>query len=174
MGLISEYVEWARGQTSPLGKLFAYGLPVAAVASIVAGVALNLVPGGSSSSPSQTAAQTRAAQPTATAPVVGLTPSPSPTIPAPPTATATVAAPATYTVVAGDNPTIIARKLGVPEAQQAAWVQQLLTLNNTTDRTIQVGQVLKLPPTTAAAPTTTSTSATRTTTAVASTATPVR
>ena len=52
----------------------------------------------------------------------------------------------TYTVVSGDSPNGIATKLGVPSAQQTQWVQQLLQMNNTTAATLQVGQVLQLPP----------------------------
>ena len=52
----------------------------------------------------------------------------------------------TYTVIAGDNPGAIAEKQGIPLAQRAAWIQQLLTLNNTTATTLQIGQVLRLPP----------------------------
>jgi len=52
----------------------------------------------------------------------------------------------TYTVVANDSPNGIAAKLGVPAAQQQAWVIQMLQLNNTTAQTLQIGQVLNLPP----------------------------
>ena len=52
----------------------------------------------------------------------------------------------TYTVVSGDSPNSIAAKLGVPAAQQQQWVVQMLQLNNTTAQTLQIGQVLNLPP----------------------------
>jgi LysM repeat protein len=52
----------------------------------------------------------------------------------------------TYTVVSGDNPTIIAEKVGVPAAQIAAWVDQLVALNGINPNNLQVGQVLQLPP----------------------------
>jgi LysM repeat protein len=52
----------------------------------------------------------------------------------------------TYTVVSGDFPLSIAQKLGVPEAQQAAWADQLVALNNINPSALQVGQVLQLPP----------------------------
>jgi LysM repeat protein len=51
-----------------------------------------------------------------------------------------------YTVVAGDSPNGIAAKLGVPAAQQQAWVLQMLQMNNVTAQTLQIGQVLQLPP----------------------------
>ncbi len=53
---------------------------------------------------------------------------------------------ATYTVVSGDNPSTIANKLGIPEAEQRRWIQELLQLNATTSAGLQVGQILKLPP----------------------------
>ena len=52
----------------------------------------------------------------------------------------------TYTVVSGDSPNGIATKVGVPAAQQQAWVLQMLQLNNVTAQTLQIGQVLQLPP----------------------------
>jgi LysM repeat protein len=52
----------------------------------------------------------------------------------------------TYTVVADDFPILIAQKVGVPEAQRAAWADQLLALNNVTASSLSVGQVLQLPP----------------------------
>jgi LysM repeat protein len=52
----------------------------------------------------------------------------------------------TYTVVSGDTPGGIASKLGVPAAQQTAWVTQLLQTNNVTAQTLQIGQTLNLPP----------------------------
>jgi LysM repeat protein len=74
---------------------------------------------------------------------------PQPTTPA----SATTAVPTqtsggggTYTVVSGDSPVAIAQKLGVPVAQQQAWANQLVSLNNTTATGLQVGQVLQLPP----------------------------
>jgi LysM repeat protein len=51
----------------------------------------------------------------------------------------------TYTVVSGDNPHVIAEKLGVPEAERAAWAEQLLRLNNVSATALQPGQVLQLP-----------------------------
>ena len=85
------------------------------------------------------------------------TPRPTGTAPATtgtPTATvATTATPrptvagggGTYTVVSGDYPLLIAQKLGVPESQQEAWAQQLISLNGIDPLTLQVGQVLQLP-----------------------------
>jgi LysM repeat protein len=52
----------------------------------------------------------------------------------------------TYTVQSGDTPGAIASKLGVPASQQTAWVTQLLQTNNVTAQTLQIGQVLNLPP----------------------------
>jgi LysM repeat protein len=52
----------------------------------------------------------------------------------------------TYTVESGDNPTAIAEKLGVPESQRAAWVEQFLALNNVSASGLVIGDVLKLPP----------------------------
>jgi hypothetical protein len=53
---------------------------------------------------------------------------------------------ATYTVESGDTPNAIANKLNVPSASADAWVQQMLSMNNTTASGLQIGQVLKLPP----------------------------
>jgi LysM repeat protein len=49
-------------------------------------------------------------------------------------------------VQSGDTPGAIAAKLGVPAAQQTAWVTQLLQTNNVTAQTLQIGQTLTLPP----------------------------
>jgi LysM repeat protein len=51
----------------------------------------------------------------------------------------------TYTVVSGDYPGLIAEKLGVAPAQQAAWAEQLMALNNVCSSCLQVGSVLQLP-----------------------------
>lgn len=48
-------------------------------------------------------------------------------------------------MVDGDNPTVIARKLNVPDSGRDAWVQQLLSLNGTNANSLRAGQVLKLP-----------------------------
>jgi LysM repeat protein len=51
----------------------------------------------------------------------------------------------TYTVVSGDTPLVIAGKLGVPDAQQAAWANELVALNGINPSSMQIGQVLDLP-----------------------------
>jgi LysM repeat protein len=51
----------------------------------------------------------------------------------------------TYTVVSGDTPLVIAEKLGVPSAQQTAWANELVALNNINPSAMQVGDVLDLP-----------------------------
>jgi LysM repeat protein len=51
----------------------------------------------------------------------------------------------TYTVVSGDYPLLIAEKLGVPSAQQAAWANELVTLNDLDASSMVVGTVLQLP-----------------------------
>jgi LysM repeat protein len=51
----------------------------------------------------------------------------------------------TYTVAPDDFPLTIAAKLGVPEAQQTAWVEQLIALNNLNPNAMSVGTVLVLP-----------------------------
>jgi LysM repeat protein len=51
----------------------------------------------------------------------------------------------TYTVVANDNPSVIADKLGVPTNQQAVWVAELIALNAISPTGLQIGQVLQLP-----------------------------
>jgi hypothetical protein len=51
----------------------------------------------------------------------------------------------TYTVVSGDYPLLIAEKLGVPSAQQTAWVNELVTLNDINPSSLVVGTVLQLP-----------------------------
>lgn len=66
----------------------------------------------------------------------------------------------TYTVVSGDSPVAIAAKLGVPLAEQDAWAQQLMALNNITCAAcLQVGQVLQLPANTPQQPAATNTPA---------------
>jgi hypothetical protein len=55
-------------------------------------------------------------------------------------------APKTYTVVAGDNPTVIAQKLGVPAADTDSWITEMLALNGASATTLQIGQTLILPP----------------------------
>ena len=60
--------------------------------------------------------------------------------------TPTAGAGNTYVVQSGDTPGGIASKLGVPAAQQTAWVTQLLQTNNVTAQTLQIGQTLTLPP----------------------------
>src|SRR3990172_7527383 len=74
--------------------------------------------------------------PTPTSTTVATTATPRPTV---------VGGGGTYTVVSGDYPFLIAQKLGVPESQQAAWVQQLIALNSIDPSNLQVGQVLQLP-----------------------------
>ena len=51
----------------------------------------------------------------------------------------------TYTVQSGDFPLAIAQKLGIPAAQQTAWVNELIALNNINPSALSVGQVLQLP-----------------------------
>lgn len=51
----------------------------------------------------------------------------------------------TYTVESGDTPLVIAGKLDVPEAQQAAWANELVTLNDINPSNMQIGDVLELP-----------------------------
>jgi LysM repeat protein len=52
----------------------------------------------------------------------------------------------TYTVQSGDTLGAIAARFNVPADQQAAWIAQVLSLNNMQDaRQLQAGQVLKLP-----------------------------
>jgi LysM repeat protein len=140
-------------------------------AVVVIGLVLNVVIGGSDnkksepnaiaglsiaptsrpavSSPTPTAARTATATgPTTTA--VVLTPQATPAATqgtaAAPTATAVPPTPAIYKVASGDTLTGIATKLAIPGAQQAAWMQQVLTMNGIADaRLLAVGQDLKLP-----------------------------
>ena len=51
-----------------------------------------------------------------------------------------------FVVQSGDTPGGIASKLGVPAAQQQAWITQLLQQNNVTAQTLQIGQTLTTPP----------------------------
>jgi hypothetical protein len=78
-------------------------------------------------------------------PGIPLTP-PALTPPAIPTPPAAPPPAATYTVLDGDNPTAIARRLNIPDTARDAWVQQLLSLNQTTANALRPGQVLTLPP----------------------------
>lgn len=86
---------------------------------------------------------TTAASPTAGAPAPTAVATTAPAATPRPTVTAGAG---TYTVVAGDYPLLIAQKLGVPEAQQVAWAEQLMALNGVVSSGLQVGQVLRLPP----------------------------
>jgi LysM repeat protein len=81
-------------------------------------------------------------------PSAGATPSATPRTGTTPTTGGTPATGGgnTYTVVSGASPNSIAAKLGVPAGQQQAWVVQMLQMNNTTAQTLQIGQVLNLPP----------------------------
>jgi LysM repeat protein len=63
-----------------------------------------------------------------------------------PTAAASTGGAGTYTVLSGDFPLLIAQKLNVPDSLQAAWANQLLSLNGIDAASLQVGQVLQLPP----------------------------
>jgi LysM repeat protein len=99
---------------------------------------------------------TASTTPRAGTPAAGATPTrpagtpgaatPTPGTAATPRPGGTPGAGGTYTVVSGDSPNGIATKLGVPAAQQQAWVAQLLQMNNTTANTLQIGQILQLPP----------------------------
>ncbi|HLF71205.1 MAG TPA: LysM peptidoglycan-binding domain-containing protein [Dehalococcoidia bacterium] len=61
----------------------------------------------------------------------------------------------TYVVKSGDTLGGIASSFNVPADQQAAWIAQVLSLNNMTDpRTLAVGVELKLPATTVTTPAT--------------------
>ena len=93
------------------------------------------------------------ARPNTDAPTIARTPlrgqPTTPSAPGPATSPSPVATPAsllTYTVESGDTPNAIAGKLNVPSDRVEAWVQQLLSMNNTTASGLQIGQVLKLPP----------------------------
>ena len=88
-------------------------------------------PGGVNRSPTTQAAAASATAPPQTSST------PRPTV---------AAGSGTYTVVAGDFPLLIAQKVGVPEAAAAAWADQLMALNNATSSSLQIGQVLQLPP----------------------------
>jgi len=70
----------------------------------------------------------------------------TPTSGTPTTGTPTTGGSGSYTVKAGDTPGSIASSLGVPAAQQQAWIAQMLQMNNTTATGLQIGQVLQLPP----------------------------
>ena len=52
----------------------------------------------------------------------------------------------TYTLVAGDTLAGVAQKLSVPASEQSKWIQDLLALNRITAISLQVGQVLQVPP----------------------------
>ena len=88
-----------------------------------------------------TATRTPAAQAQATSPAATATRPAATETPRPPVS----GGGGTYTVVADDNPFVIAAKLGVPEGQQAAWVDQLIALNNINPNALSVGVVLQLP-----------------------------
>jgi LysM repeat protein len=115
------------GQTLDLPKLAATPRPTGTVQSA----------GTSRPSGSATPAATSRPTGSATAPPALVTSTPS---------TPSGGSGSTYTVQSGDSPVSIAAKLGVPVAQQQAWANQLLSLNNTSATGLQVGQVLQLPP----------------------------
>jgi LysM repeat protein len=93
-----------------------------------------------------TTPNTTATRPSGT-PSAGQTPQATPRPGTTPTSGSTPSAGGnTYTVQSGDTPGAIASKLGVPASQQTAWVTQLLQQNNVTAQTLQIGQVLNLPP----------------------------
>jgi hypothetical protein len=57
-----------------------------------------------------------------------------------------------YTVVEGDNPGLIAEKVGVPADRRPSWITEMLALNGVTATTLQIGQELVLPPFDSAGP----------------------
>jgi LysM repeat protein len=73
-----------------------------------------------------------------------LPPAPSPTLAL--TVEPTAAAPTAYVVESGDYPSLIADKVGVPAAEQDAWIAAMLALNATEATALQIGQELQLPP----------------------------
>ena len=125
---------------------------LASAAALTVGQELRLPASSAAGTPAAGATPARTSTPTtgstpgatatrpATTPAAGTT---TPTAGATPGATTTGGG--TYTVVAGDFPLLIAQKLNVPEAQQAAWAAQLVTLNNINPSALVVGQVLQLP-----------------------------
>jgi LysM repeat protein len=119
------------------------GLPDASL--LQAGVELRLPRVAATPRPTGTAAGTATRAATTVATGAASSPTGAPQATATPRPTV-VAGQGTYTVVSGDNPTIIAEKLGVPAAQIAAWVDQLVALNGINPSNLQVGQVLQLPP----------------------------
>ncbi len=95
-----------------------------------------------STTPTPTGTARSSGTPTATSRAT--TPTPGSTAAATPRPT-TAPTGRTYTVESGDYPLLIAQKLNVPEAQRAAWVQELISLNNIDPSRLSVGQVLQLP-----------------------------
>jgi LysM repeat protein len=98
---------------------------------------------GPSAPPARTSTPASPTSASATAP---------PSTPAPSAPTATPRPPSnvtggggSYTVAAGDFPLLIAAKLGVPDAQQGVWAEQLMSLNGLCSSCLQVGQTLQLP-----------------------------
>ena len=86
--------------------------------------------------------------PTATPATADLTPAPATTTPVAGTPTprpTVVGGGGSYTVVEGDNPSLIGEKLGVPAEALVAWVDQLLALNDVEPTALVVGQTLELP-----------------------------
>ena len=110
--------------------------PLLIVAGLIVGC--GVIGGDDDLAPTATPAPTQA--------LVAATQPPSPTAQPAPVLTPTPAAPTTYVVEAGDNPTLIAEKLGVPGDEVDAWVAEMLALNDTEATFLQVGQELVLPP----------------------------
>lgn len=157
------YWYWAQDRETPLSKGLALGAPL-----VVFGVVLYLLFGrggddGTSFLPNATTTQdiasgtqTPAATPGPTQPAsTGAAPAATGSAPATgsPAAPSGTAAPAPtaftqerYTVVSGDTPGGIAEKVGVPEENRAAWIEEMLALNGVTATGLQIGQELILPP----------------------------
>ncbi len=118
-----------------------------------AGVEIRLPAVPAAAPPTPTIAA-EAPAPTATPMVAVAVDTPTPIAEAP-TATPTLQVTGgggSYTVVEGDNPTIIAEKLGLPPEAVAAWANELILLNDIDPTLLFIGQVLDLPAGTSSSP----------------------
>jgi LysM repeat protein len=102
-----------------------------------AGVEIRL-PAVPAAAPPAPTATTAVAVDTSTPPPIAEAPTATPTLPV-------TGGGGSYTVVEGDNPTIIAEKLGLPPEAVAAWANELILLNGIDPTLLFIGQVLELP-----------------------------
>lgn len=132
-----------RGIVTPRAiQVFLFGGVLAA--AIIGGFSLLSSDDSPGSKASDVASASGTPRPTTTV-AAGRTPSLSPQATAAGARPVPTSAPATYTVKAGDSASLVAKGLGVPDQDLAAWLKELASLNNIDPDRLEAGQVLKLP-----------------------------